>query len=61
VKTLTLEDLRTQPQLREQLVQAARRHRTEAIGRLLGRLAHVLKPRLAARRALLTDPGLTCR
>jgi hypothetical protein len=49
VKPLTLAELRRNPDLRQQVVQAAHRQRNEEIGRLFSRLYRLLKPAHAAR------------
>ena len=50
--TPTLDDLRRNPALRQQLVQAAHRQRNDEVARLFARIADALKPRHAAPRSL---------
>jgi len=46
---VTLAEWRRNPDLRQQIVQAAQRQRNEAIGRLFARLYRLVKPARAAR------------
>lgn len=49
MRPLTLAEWRANPELRQQIVQAAHRQRNAEIGRLLARLFRLLKPAHAAR------------
>jgi hypothetical protein len=52
MRQLTLAEWRANPELRQQIVQAAHRQRNEEIGRLFVRLYRALKPGVTRRAAL---------
>ena len=55
MKPVTLAEWRVNPELRQQIVQAAHRRRNEELGRLLARLYRFLKPARAARPRLASQ------